>query len=100
MAVRTITRENKNNRVVNVWPKGVEKADVKVNAAGNEYALLDGAPVQPVTIDAHAFKAAFGFVPESGSKGRYIMRKAKAPQSLEDRLASAVRGLVREELGS
>jgi len=100
MAKRIITREVGSPRVVNVWPKGITSDEVKVNDQGNEYALVDGAPVQPVTIDAHVFKAAFGFVPMTGSKGMYIVRKARPNRSLETRLSDTVRQIVREELDS
>jgi hypothetical protein len=99
MSVRTISREAHNSRVVLVWPKGVGAEDISTNDDGNQYAKLDGAIVQPVTIPADTFKAAFGFVPNSGSMGRYAMRKAVAPQSLADRLVGTITEIVKAELG-
>jgi hypothetical protein len=98
MAVRTITRETANPRVILVWPEYVGKDDVKTNAAGNQYAKVNGMTVQPASIAADTFKAAFGFVPLSGSCCRYIIRKARAPQTVEDKLTAAIKGVVRSVL--
>ena len=56
-----------NTRVVNVWPKGVSVEAVKTNGNKAHYAYLDGEIVQPVTLDTDKFKAAFGFVPCTGT---------------------------------
>jgi hypothetical protein len=99
MAVRTLSRDASAGRTILVWPKGVLVEDVKQSSYGFHYATVNGALVQPAQIPADVFKAAFGFIPVTGSIARYVMRKAVAPQTLEARLASAIRDVVKAELG-
>lgn len=75
MAVRTISRDTSNSRVVLVWPEGVCPDGVAVNNNGAHYAFVEGAIVQPVALDAGQFKAAFSFVPNSGSIAEYELTK-------------------------
>lgn len=75
MAVRTISRDAVCVRSVLVWPKGVDIADVKTNDNEAHYAKLDGNIVQPVALAADQFKAAFGFVPTTGSVAAYEITK-------------------------
>lgn len=99
MAVRTISRDKANPRVVLVWPKDIMVDDVKTNDAGANYALdHDGNVVVPTQIATDTFKAAFGFVPLSGNAGRYLVRKARAPETVEQKLTTAVKALVKEVL--
>lgn len=99
MAVRTISRDKANPRVILVWPKDTLADDVKTNDAGAHYAKgADGNVVLPAQINADTFKAAFGFVPLSGNAGRYVIRKAHAPETVEQKLTTAVKALVKEVL--
>jgi len=97
MATRTVTREVNNNRFILVWPKGVGVDDVKIGANGNLYARdTNGEIVQPVAFAAHDMKAAWGFVPESGTQARYVMRKALPKQSTSEKLAKSLIELLKE----
>jgi|SRR3990167_5199403 len=99
MALRTISRDKANPRVVLVWSKGVLLDDVKTNGAGADYAKgYDGVTVVPTQIATDTFKAAFGFVPLSGTKGRYVVRKARAPETVEQKLTTAIKAVVAEVL--
>lgn len=100
MAVRTITRDQTANRTVLVWPKGVGEDDVRVGSCGAQYGLLDGEIVVPAQIPVDVFKSAFGFVPKTGSKGRYIMRKAIAPKTAEAKITAGIKALVNDILNS
>ena len=75
MAVRTISRDNCGSRDVCVWPKGVKPADISFSdgEAGNS----DGADAALV-IEPVEFKAAFGFVPLSGSVAEYELLKVRS----------------------
>ena len=99
MAVRTISRDDVANRTVLVWPKTVGLDDVKTNDNGAHYAKVAGQIVQPAQIPADTFKAAFGFVPLTGSAGRYVMRKAVAPETAEQKITAGIKALVKEVLG-
>jgi hypothetical protein len=98
MAVRTISRDKANPRVVLVWPASVCLDDVKTNDNDADYALDNGDAVVPTAIPADMFKSAFGFVPCSGTKGRYIVRRAHAPETAEDKLVAGITALVKDVL--
>jgi len=75
MAVRTISRDNSNTHAVCVWPKGVKPADILFSdgEAGNS----DGTDAALV-VEPAEFKAAFGFVPLSGSVAEYELLKVRS----------------------
>jgi hypothetical protein len=98
MAVRTISRDEANPRVVLVWPKDVTIDDVHSNERGADYAQVYGEYVQAAQISTDVFKAAFGFLPLTGSVDRYIMRKACAPETVEQKLMSAIKAIVKDVL--
>ena len=98
MAVRTISRDATNSRVVLVWAKDVMVDDVGSNGDGAHYASLDDVNVVPTQINADTFKAAFGFLPLTGTVCRYIIRKARAPESAEAKLTTAIKALVKDVL--
>jgi hypothetical protein len=99
MATRTVSRDRNNVRAILVWPKGVAIGDVKVNNDDAHYAYLNGKIVQPVAFSADQFKAAFGFVPCSGTIQTYEMGKP-APKctAVERAYLDAAKALARESL--
>ena len=99
MAVRTISRDAANPRVVLVWPANVSVDAVKTNDRGANYAYGDdGALAVPAQIPSDVFKAAFGFIPLTGNVDRYLMRKAHAPETTETKLTNAIKALVKDVL--
>lgn len=102
MAIRTISRDLANPRVVLVWPKDVLVDDVGTNDSGAHYAYnpneVNGGIVQPSQISSDVFKAAFGFIPCSDTVARYIMRKVRAPETTEAKLSAAIKAIVKEVL--
>jgi hypothetical protein len=102
MATRTISRDANNSRVVCVWGKGVLVEDVKVGQNGAMYARdydTDNL-VTPALIAADVFKAAFGFLPLTGSVASYQMHKAIAAESVEDKIISGIKALVKDALST
>lgn len=95
MAVRTISRDANNSRAVCVWPKGIDVGDVSVGQNGAMYVCnADGDLVQPSLIPTDVFKAAFGFIPNTGAVASYTLVKTVNKVDLADKLARAVMGLL------
>ena len=95
MAVRTISRDANNSRAVCVWPKGIDVDDVSVGQNDAMYARNDdGGLVQPALIPTDVFKAAFGFIPNTGAVASYTLVKTVNKVDLADKLAKAIMGLL------
>lgn len=101
MATRTISRDANNSRAVCVWPKGIGVSDVKAGANDAFYArdAYDGSIVTPTLIPVDTFKNAFGFVPLTGSVASYQMRKAVPDETIEEKIISGIKALVKDALG-
>jgi hypothetical protein len=102
MATRTISRDANNSRVVCVWGKGILVEDVKVGQNDAMYArdYDTDTLVQPTLIPADVFKSAFGFLPLTGSVASYQMHKAVAAESVEEKIISGIKALVKSALST
>lgn len=98
MATRVISRDSNNSRVVCVWPRGVDVDDVKVGANDAMYVNTGDALVQPALIPTDVFKAAFGFLPLTGSVASYQIHKAVNPETAAEKITNGIKALVKSVL--
>jgi hypothetical protein len=96
MATRIVTRDD-DGSMVNVYPLGVTLDQVLESQthAGRFYAKdADDNIITPAMIPADVFKAAWGFVPCTGTKASYTLLKTENKADAGKRLVGAIKDLV------